>query len=91
MTQVPATGKVRPVSDAQSSPRQHMKGLALLALQADSGKSRGGAGGSAAAKAALVCSQVVATLQVSDVCEISTAGAVSQISRQSSLQLAPRF
>ncbi len=92
MTEVPAiAGKVRRVSDAYSSSRQHIKGLALLASEADSGESRGGAGGSAAAKAALVYSQVVATLQVSNVCWISTAGAVAQISRQSSLQLASRF
>ena len=33
------TGKVRRVSETQFSPRQHTKGLALLASDADSGES----------------------------------------------------
>ncbi len=54
MRQIPATGKVRRLSDAYLSPRQHVKSLSLLASEADSSESRGGAGGSAEAKAATV-------------------------------------
>ena len=46
LRQVPATGKVRRVLDTHVSPRQHTKGLALLALNVDSAESSGSAVGS---------------------------------------------
>ena len=39
MKELPASCKVRRVSDAHLSPRQHTEGLALLASDTDSGES----------------------------------------------------